>query len=104
MSYFHYRNSAVQIVLYNGLRLMPTAVLESLAGGELERQMFRCERPEKVRRIERLARRKSTAAANSSIENPLDGFDDEWRGEGIDVASLRGRPANRASVPDNCLD
>jgi len=83
---------------------MPTTAHDSLASGELERQIFRREGPEEVRRIEGLARRKSTAGASSSVENPLDGFDDEWRGEGIDVASLRDRPADPASVPDNNVD
>jgi hypothetical protein len=83
---------------------MPTASPDSLVGAELERQIFRREDPEEVGRIERLARRKSTAAASSSVENPLDGFDDEWRGEGIDVASLRDRPVDPASVPDNNVD
>ena len=82
----------------------PTASPDSLVGAKLERQIFRREGPEEVRRIERLARRKSTAAASSSVENPLDGFDDEWCGEGIDVASLRDRPADPASVADNNVD
>jgi len=83
---------------------MPTSAPDSLVGAEFERQIFRREDLEEVRRIERLARRKSAAAARSSVENPLDGFNDEWRGEGIDVASLSDRPANPASVPDNNVD
>src|ERR1700722_20976501 len=104
MSCLRYRNSAVQIVLYNGLRLMPTAAHDSLASGELERHIFRREGLEEVRRIEGLARRKSTSGASSSVENPLDGFDDEWSGEGVDVASLRDRPADAVSFPDNNVD
>jgi hypothetical protein len=80
------------------------ASLGGLVGAELERQMFLSQDPEEVRRIERYARRKSTAAASPSVENPLHGFNDEWRGEGIDVASLRDRPADLASVPDNNVD
>ena len=87
-----------------GLHLISTGAPNSLVGAELERQIFRRERAEKVRRIERLARRKNTAAASPSVENPLDGFDDEWRGEGIDVASSRDRPADPASVSDNNVD
>ena len=83
---------------------MPTAAPDSLVGTELERQIFRRKRPQEVRRIERLARRKRTAASSPSVENPLDCFDDKWRGEGVDVASLRDRPADPASVPDNNVD
>jgi hypothetical protein len=94
----------VPLALDIGLALTPRAAPDGLIGVELERQIFRRERAEKVRRIERLARRKSTGAASSSVENPIDGFDDEWRGEGIDIASLRDRPAGPASLPDNNID
>ena len=57
----------VPFALYNGLHLMPTVAPESLVNAELERQIFRREGPEEGRRIERLARRKSTAAASSSV-------------------------------------
>lgn len=48
------------LAFYNGLRLMPTPSPDSLVSPELEGQIFRCQAQEEVRRIERLAWRKST--------------------------------------------
>jgi hypothetical protein len=49
-------------MLYNGLHLMPTSAPDSLVGAQFERQIFRREDLEEVRRIERLARRKSDSS------------------------------------------
>jgi hypothetical protein len=81
--------------------LQHLAEADCLVGAELERQMFWRESLEEVGRIERLAGRESTAAASSPGENSLHGFDHEWRGEGINIASPPDRAADIASVPDN---
>jgi hypothetical protein len=51
-----------------------------------------------------IAGRKSTVRAEAFVENLLDRFDDQWRSECINVASLPDRPAGSASLPDNSVD
>ena len=63
--------------------------------------MFPRKHPQKIRSIKHLARRNGAASSNASIQNPLHGFHNKRRSEGINVASLRTRTARLTSLPHN---